>query len=162
MKLAKALKEKNRIAGEINRLKTLISRENSRDVKSSSTVDVSSLWIDLLNTTEKLIKVKTEIFKANVGIYDKIVRMAELKGRSSWLFTINTNNEKIENPYGTNIMVTEYKACMALNQNVNILDLVRQFKLEDVDRMTKDLQDEIAKLQDEIDEYNATVSIDEL
>lgn len=162
MKLAKALKEKNRIAGEINRLKTLISRENSRDVKSSSTVDVSSLWIDLLNTTEKLIKVKTEIFKANVGIYDKIVRMAELKGRSSWLSTISTNNEKIENPYGTNIMVTEYKACMALNQNVNILDLVRQFKLEDVDRMTKDLQDEIAKLQDEIDEYNATVSIDEL
>ena len=162
MKLAKALKEKNRIAGEINRLKTLISRENSRDVKSSSTVDVASLWINLLNTTEKLIKVKTEIFKANVGIYDKIVRMAELKGRSSWLFTINTNNEKIENPYGTNIMVTEYKACMALNQNVNILDLVRQFKLEDVDRMTKDLQDEIAKLQDEIDEYNATVSIDEL
>ena len=162
MKLAKALKEKNRIAGEINRLKTLISRENSRDVKSSSTVDVASLWINLLNTTEKLIKVKTEIFKANVCIYDKIVRMAELKGRSAWLSSINTNNEKIENPYGTNIMVTEYKACMALNQNVNILDLVRQFKLEDVDRMTKDLQDEIAKLQDEIDEYNATVSIDEL
>ena len=147
MKLSKALKEKNRIAGEINRLKTLISRENSRDVKSSSTVDVASLWINLLNTTEKLIKVKTEIFKANVGIYDKIVRMAELKGRSAWLSSINTNNEKIENPYGTNIMVTEYKAC---------------FKLEDVDRMTKDLQDEIAKLQDEIDEYNATVSIDEL
>lgn len=145
MKLAKALKEKNRLAGEVNRLHELIARENSRNVKSSSTVDVGAVWVELQNAKEKLIAIKTAIFKANVGIYEKIVRMAELKGEASWLSDLNTNNEKEERPYGVGMIVTENKA---------------HFKREDVDKMTKDLQDTIAKLQDELDEYNATVTVE--
>lgn len=145
MKLAKALKEKNRLAGEINRLRQLIARENSRNVKSSSTVDVSKLWNEMIETTEKLISLKAAIFKQNTGIYSKIVRMAELKGRAAWVVGLNTNNEKTEQLYGERIIVTEFKA----------------FKTrEEVDNITKELQDEIAKLQDELDEYNATVTVD--
>jgi hypothetical protein len=145
MKLAKALKEKNRLAGEIARLKTLIQRENSRNTKSTSKIDVGQLWIELDAATEKLIALKTEIFKANAGIYDRIVRMAELKGKALWLTGLNTRNETVEQPYGVGtILTTEFKA---------------HFKQEDIDRMTKELQDGIAKLQDELDEYNATVNI---
>lgn len=147
MKLSKALKEKNRLAGEINRLKQLIQRENSRNVKSSSTVDVGKLWTEMVEATEKLITLKTAIFKANAGIYDKIVRMAELKGRVGWVQTLNTNNEtKEEIIYGTStIRVTEFKAYKTQ---------------EDVDNMVKELQDEISKLQDDLDDYNATVTIE--
>ena len=66
MKLAKALKEKNRLVGEVKRLKDLIARENSRNVKSTSKVDCKQLWEDLDNATSLLIKIKTAIFKANV------------------------------------------------------------------------------------------------
>lgn len=147
MKLAKALKEKNRLAGEINRLKGLIARENSRNVKSSSTVDVAALWLAMVEATDKLIALKTAIFKANAGIYQKIVRMAELKGRATWINGLNTNNEKTEQLYGVNgqIIVTEFKAYLTR---------------EGVDKMSKELQDEIAKLQDELDEYNATVNVE--
>lgn len=146
MKLAKALKEKNRLAGEINRLRTLIDRENSRNVKSSSKVDVSKLWDEMITATDRLIALKTAIFKANAGIYEKIVRMAELKGKASWITTIPTNNEKTEENYGSgNIIVTEFKAWLTR---------------EDIDKMTKTLQDEISKLQDELDEYNATACIE--
>jgi len=146
MKLAKALKEKNRLAGEVNRLKNLICRENSRNVNSKSQVDVSKLWEEMVTVTDKLVAVKTAIFRANVGIYDKIVRIGELKGRAAWIVTIPTNNEKTEQPnYGGGVIVTEMKAWMTQ---------------ESVDSTTKQLQDEIAKLQDEIDEYNATVTVE--
>lgn len=145
MKLAKALKEKNRLVGEINRLKSLIQRENSRNVKSTSTVDVGAIWKQMEEATEKLIALKTAIFKANAGIYSKIVRMAELKDLSIWITHLNTNNEKSEQIYGERTIVTEFMAYKTR---------------EDVDNMTKDLQDQIAKLQDELDEYNATVQIE--
>lgn len=145
MKLSKALKEKNRLVGEINRIKQLISRENSRDVKSSSKVDVDKLWLDLNLTTNKLVTIKAAIFKANVGIYANIVSMGELKDRIYWMASVNTNNEKSERPYGEHILTTEYKACKTQ---------------EDIDNMTKAMQDEIARLQDEIDEYNATTMIE--
>ena len=145
MKLTKALKEKNRLVGEINRIKQLISRENSRDVKSSSTVDASKLWEDLALTTDKLVALKTAIFKANVGIYGSIVRMSELKDRMYWIPSVSTNNEKTERPYGEHILVTEFKACKTR---------------EDIDNMQKELQDEIAKLQDEVDEYNAKTMVE--
>lgn len=146
MKLAKALKEKNRLVGEINRLKELIQRENSRNVKSKSTVDVGKLWEELDATSNKLVALKTAIFKANVGIYDKIVRMAELKGLAAWVVGISTDDETHEQPtYGGNSIVTEMKA---------------HFNREAVDGIVKKFQDEIAKLQDEVDEYNATVTIE--
>lgn len=144
MKLAKALKEKNRLAGEINRLKTLIQRENSRNVKSSSKVDCAKLWEEMVIATDRLIAIKTAIFKANEYIYYKIVRMAELKGRAAWINTIPTNNEKTQTPYGTHIIETEMKAWKTR---------------EDIDAMTVELQNEIAKLQDDLDEYNATYII---
>ena len=58
MKLSKALKEKNRLAGEVARLKTIIQRENSRDTKSTSTVDVAATWTKFQEATEALILIK--------------------------------------------------------------------------------------------------------
>jgi len=145
MKLAKALKEKNRLVGEINRLKNLIERENSRDVRSTSKVDCGKLWPEMISATEKLINLKSKIFKANIGIYEKIVRMGELKLQLSWLESVNTRDYKTETPDRNGVViVTEVKAWM--NQ-------------EKADAKKLDLQNEISLLQDQIDEYNATVEV---
>jgi len=145
MKLAKALKEKNRLVGEVNRLKGLIQRENSRDVKSTSKVDVALLWDALTNATTNLIAIKTAIFKANIGIYDKIVRMGELKAKAEWIKTLDTRDGIVEdNAHYGNPIVREYKAYL---------------NTEAIDDLTVQLQEEIVVLQDEIDEYNATLTV---
>lgn len=146
MKLAKALKEKNRLVGEINRIKVLICRENSRNVKSSSKTDVGDLFSQLDSTIKSLIAIKTAIFKANVGIYDKIVTLGELKTKIAWISEIPTRNEIEEQPsYNGTIMTKEYKAYMTQ---------------EDVDKQIAEIQIQIGKIQDEVDEYNATVSVE--
>ena len=147
MKLAKALKEKNRLVGEIKRLKALIQRENSRNVKSTSKVDCKQLWMDLDNATDLLIKIKTAIFKANVGIYSKIVMMGELKSKVEWIKTLDTKDgvEEVSN-YRSDTIKTE--------------QFVAYVKQEGVDSFVVSLQNSIASLQDDLDEYNATVNVD--
>jgi len=145
MKLAKALKEKNRLVGEVNRLKAIFTRENSRNAKASSKVDAGVVWMELQEATNKLISIKANIFKANSGIYSKIVRIGELKNMASWLPMLNTNNETSERWNGAAMEKIEMKAWMTL---------------EDVDKQVVLFQKEIADLQDAIDEYNATVEVE--
>lgn len=145
MKLAKALKEKNRLVGEINRLRNIIARENSRESRNTSKVDVATVSKDLDKAMASLAAIKTAIAKANVGIYEAIETMAEKKSHIQWLSGLNTQDGIVEQPgYGGTIIKQEFKAFL---------------KKEDIDSITKQYQDEIAALQDQIDEYNATNSI---
>ena len=147
MKLAKALKEKNRLVGEVTRIKSLIERSNSRNVKSSTKTDCAALWFDFEETVRKLVNIKTAIFKANIGIYSKIVTMGELKTKAQWIKTLNTKDgaEEISN-FRSEVTKTEH--------------FVAHIKQEDVDRLTVEIQATIVALQDEIDEYNATHNIE--
>jgi hypothetical protein len=147
MKLAKALKEKNRLVGDICRIKNLIQRENSRNVKSTAKTDRAALWKELADTTGRLVALKAAIFRANAGIYEKIVMMAELKSKATWITSLNTTDGVIETPnyHGEGVTTETFDAFL---------------KQEDIDKMTVDLQTAIADLQDEIDEYNATVTVE--
>ena len=147
MKLTKALKEKNRLVGEIKRLKDLIQRENSRNVKSTSKVDCKQLWTDLDNAIDNLVKIKTAIFKANAGIYQKIVTMGELKSKVEWIKTLNTKDGVEE--------VSNYRA-----ETIKTEQFVAYVKQEGIDNFIVSLQSSIASLQDDLDEYNATVNVD--
>lgn len=146
IKLAKALKEKNRLVGEIVRLKSIIERENSRNEKSTSKVDRDDLWERLAKATESLISIKTAIFTANAKVYDKIARMGELKDRAQWITGLNTQDGEFESP--------SYRAEPVKNV------IIAHKKQADVDAMTTALQEQIAALQDELDTYNATTEIE--
>ncbi len=146
MKLAKALKEKNRLVGEIVRLKAIIERENSRDEKSTSKVDRDDLWVRLANATESLISIKAAIFSANAKVYDKIARMGELKDRAQWITGLNTQDGVFENP--------------SYRSEPTTRTMVAHKKQADIDIMTTALQEQIAALQDELDAYNATTEIE--
>jgi hypothetical protein len=147
MKLAKALKEKNRLVGEIVRIKSIIERDNSRNVKSPAKTDCATLWVELNDTVQKLTNIKTAIFKANIGIYSKIVTMGELKAKAQWIKTLNTKDGAEE--------VSNYR-----NDSTKTEHYVAHVKQEDVDRLTIEIQAQIVELQDELDEYNATVNIE--
>lgn len=146
MKLAKALKEKNRLVGELCRIKGIIQRENSRNERSTSTVDRAALWKQLDEVTTQLVTLKAAIFKANAGIYGTVVTMGELKSRAEWIKSISTVDGVVEQPNfrSENVTTTKWDA---------------HIKQEGIDNLTVELQKKIAELQDVLDTYNATVEV---
>lgn len=146
MKLAKALKEKNRLVGELARLKAIILRENSRSEKSTSKIDRKKIWDDYTIVTAHLVAIKTAIFKANAGIYHTIAAIGEAKSLAEWIKVIDVQDGLVETP--------SFRGEPTKNTFTAYL------KQEDIDTMTAKLQDQIAAFQDELDTYNATVDVE--
>jgi hypothetical protein len=80
MKLAKALKLKNQLAGEVAQLKELLAKQNVRSTKQKFDYDNREVLAQLRSKLGELVRVKTAIALANVDAYEQIFRLAELKG----------------------------------------------------------------------------------
>jgi hypothetical protein len=145
MKLSKALKEKNRVAGEVAVLKTLLAQQNVRPSTQKFDYDATDLLAQLRAKLDELVKVKTAIATANAGVYDKIFRLAELKGLSVTLKTLDTKNGVFKENSG--IYGSAYD-----------VEYVAQLKKTDVDRLAAETDVEIQALQDALDEFNFTCS----
>jgi len=148
MNLHKALKIKNRIAGEVARLQGIVQRENSRLETSKSQVNVKEILTELSTQLRHLIEIKTAIAKANVGIYEKIVTMAEMKSQITFYQRLNTDDED---------QISAYR------QDGSIAVVTR--RLCTINRATaeseiKNLTTHIEQTQDEIDFYNAETIIE--
>lgn len=144
--LAKALKIKKRILAEIKLSKEIVMRENSQIQPTTSTVDVKKEWIKLLSNIDKLVSIKTKIAQANAGIFHAILKMAELKGLIEFTQHINTTDgEQTESGYHTAAITKKYVAAI---------------KMQDIDSMKTGIQTDLATLQDEIDDFNATTKIE--
>jgi hypothetical protein len=148
--LARALKEKNRIVGEINSLKKIFERENSRIENNTSTqVNREELWNKILDRTQKLIILKSKIAATNVNIYSLIEEMAELKTRIIFLQSLI----KVEGTEEVNTFILEKYP------NYKPKVYTAYFNVTKVDEEVSELQKKIAFIQDEIDEYNAKTKI---
>lgn len=147
MKLFTALKEKNRLAGDIVKLQIVLVRENSRSVKNVSKIDAKTVFESLNEKVVKLAKLKGAIAKANIGIYDKIFEMGELKSQITFLETVPTKEGTFTESigYGESTQEVEYNA---------FINDAKKFDLQ------RDLQDRINVLQDSIDEFNASHEIE--
>ena len=150
MKLVKALKVKNRLVGEVNRLQGILERENSKEKGSYSQVDVSVIDTQLSVTVGKLVAVKSAITVANIGIYNKICEMEELKNQKSFIMRLDTT-------HGT---VKESGSGFASSDKLIVREYTAHLRQENVDERVIELQTQIETLQDEIDEYNATTNVD--
>jgi hypothetical protein len=147
MKLSKALKLKNALTGELNKYQEILARENSRRDDSSSKVNRSEIWLKIHVITDKLIRLKGLISKANVPIYEKIAQMAELKNRINFINQLNTKDGDFLESVGHQTEPTKvhYDAYL---------------KKEQIDVEVLRLQEMIQKIQDEVDDFNATTQID--
>jgi hypothetical protein len=146
MKLNKALKIKNRKAGEINRLRSLIQRENSKKVQNYNGVKVANLANLYHNEMSELISLKAKIQKATAPIAEKLIELSELKGEIVFYQSLNTKSGIVERDNWDNdkVVTEEWKA---------------YFDQDAVDDNLRIIQIKIENLQDEIDEYNASTSI---
>ena len=146
MNLAQALKQKNRLAGELVRQQQILQRENARRSDSVSKVDRQQVWTRILELSEELGTLKGKITQANVNIYPALERMAELKARIAFLNGLT----KREGEEMTFIGRDQEKQVYAWDS------LINQQKCDD---LVAGLQIEINGLQDEVDAYNAVTQI---
>ena len=143
--LAQALKEKNRLAGEIQRLWAMVAKENAKREDFKRVINVETTYQTLQHYTEKLVELKTKIGLANAGNLENIYRMEECKNQLLKLSNIGTD----ESTDVVRLSDTQYKE---LKRTV-IFDAAQLWQ------MREQLQQECNRLQDAMDTYNATTRI---
>ena len=144
--LAQALKEKNRLAGEIQRLWAMVAKENSKREDFKRVIDVEATYQTLQLYTEKLIELKTKIGVANAENLERIYRMEEFKNQLLKLANMGTD----ETTDVIRLTDTQYKE---LKRSV-VFDAAKIWQLRE------QFQLECNRLQDEIDTFNATTRIE--
>lgn len=146
MKISKALKVKNRLAGEVAALQDIFKRENSRRNDNPSKVDCAEVANNLSTKLKELIDLKGKISIASSGIAYKLAELAELKLRKNFLASLPTREGAEVSFVGRDQEKLVYMWTAFLNR-------------EAVDASLTTAQDQINHLQDEIDTYNASTDI---
>ena len=138
--VARALKEKNRVAGRLAKALNLVSRENSQDSNVPRGVDVDATYAQAKELRKRLVETKTAIALANQPIVGKIIELEEIKSEISYLNGLDVKEGVfVSNSYNSTV-TNEYSAVIK-----------KQQVLEEVER----LQSRADRLQDELDEFNA-------
>lgn len=146
MKIAKALKLKNQLAGEVAQLKDLLTKQNSRSTKQKFDYDNREVLTRLRAKLAELVKVKAVVAAANAEVYDEIFRLAELKGLVTTLSGLDTKAGVFHEGRGFGEAAYE-------------VEYVAQIGKVDVDKLVAELNAEIQSLQDSLDEFNFTRSV---
>ena len=145
MKLAKALKQKNLLAGEIAQLKTILAAQNSRSARQPFDYDTRNVLTQLRAKTDELVALKARLAAANSDAYAQIFRLAELKGLVASLKALPTKE-------GVYVESLDY------TQKTEVT-YVAQIKRAEADALVETFQAEIQSIQDALDEFNFTRSI---
>jgi hypothetical protein len=145
--LAKALSVKNRLAGRLAQARTNVETYNSvlagqRDDEGRATVNVRAEYERLLTLQEGLVAVKAAIQRANAAIYEDVFRLGEKKAQIQMLGGLNT---KHGSEPGFNGVEYRYTATIT---KPDVLEMVRR------------LEAELDRLQDNLNQYNASTRIE--
>jgi peptidoglycan hydrolase CwlO-like protein len=146
MNLAQALKQKNRLAGELVRQQQILQRENVRRNDSVSTVERQAVYNKITDLSEQLGTLKGKITQSNVNIYPALERLAELKAHISFLQSLPKREGEEVSFVGRDQEKLVYTWNSFINQ-------------ENCDERVAELQEKINSLQDQVDTYNAITVI---
>jgi hypothetical protein len=141
------LSVKNRLAGRLSQARSNIETYNSvlagqRDDNARATVDVRAEYERLLMLQEGLVAVKAVIQRANTSVYEDVLRLAEKKALIQMLGGLNTK-------HGTEPGYAGVEYCYSATiLKPEVLEMVRR------------LEAEIDKLQDKLNHFNATVTVE--
>ena len=143
MTIKLALKEKNRLIKAIDDEFKKVYSYNSIDEGNTRPYSTVTALENIMTLEEGLIDIKTKIHRANMGVYNKIFRLSELKSLAKRLTQINCDEGKVTDRYSR----TEPSVKTA---EVSVVDR---------DSRVKMIEEEIELLQEELDTHNATTSI---
>lgn len=143
MTIKQALKEKNRLIKAIEDEFKKIHAYNSIDESNTRPYSTVTSLENIIVLEDALIDIKTQIHRANMGVYDKIFRLSELKSLAKKLNQIDCSEGKV---------VDRYSRAEAVVKTAEITVIDR-------DTRVKMIEEEIELLQEELDTHNATTSI---
>lgn len=141
--LAKALKERSRLAGKLKRNFELINKENSMISGSQRSFDLNKLHQECLQLHNRLILIKKIIAKANAPIAEKLVEMDELKSMICYLRNVKTTIGWQQQGYSSE------KVCF--DAVLGSAELTAE---------ADQLQKRAEQLQDELDDFNALTKVE--
>ena len=143
--LARALKEKNRLAGRLAKARQLVKKENRKVAGSPRSVDVAAALAEAERLSELLAQVKAAIAKANDGIVATIVELEETKSMLSFIGSI-PSDEDVE-------VERDYRGTVERRWEVSL-------RTPDLLAKANALQKRADALKDALDEYNATARVE--
>ena len=143
--IARALKEKNRIAGRLAKAREQVGKENSCDKKVPRGIDVVETFAQSKVLRDRLIAVKSAIAIANQPIVAKIIELDEVKSEIAYLNGLNVKEGVfVESNYGSRVE-SEIDAVIRKPQVLEEIAV---------------LQTRADRLQDELDEFNAMTKVE--
>ena len=143
--LARALKEKNRIAGRLRKAQKLVEKENRKPAGSPRAVDVAAAFAEVERLSALLASVKAAIAKANDGIVASIVELEETKALLAFVGSI-PSDESVE-------IERSYQGSVERRWDVAV-------RTPELLARADALQKRADALQDALDEYNAATRVD--
>jgi hypothetical protein len=147
--LAKALKIKNRLAGKLAQLQTVVKVNNSIPNGEKRTVSFEEAFKGMNETRDELVRLKGLIGAATAPISGKLAALSEAKNFLTFYGSIVIREQ-------TDQKVSGYGAA----QSVQTVTYTNHISEADRKAATDKIQAEIERLQDEIDEFNAVTKIE--
>jgi hypothetical protein len=138
MNLKQALKRKNRLVGLIAEEYIKVSQYNSVDDVNQRPYSVKEALQNWLKLTDELIELKSKIQIANNKVNDKIFRLSELKTQVKQLKKLDCTSGLYYSKWSEDKVVTK----------------VAEIEVVERDNMVKEMEAQIEKIQDELDEWN--------
>lgn len=143
LSLSKALKFKNRIAGELANLRNVLKRDNSRPETKPLRSDLAAVIAQANAKQEDLIAIKSALAAANIGIYPRLAQLEEAKAQIAFLSSLPVQEGEMQVGGSYGAAATKVTFVAFLNQG-------------DIDAHIQGCQKIANEAQDAIDEYNAT------
>ena len=145
MKVAKALKLKNKMLSEYTDLVNKMICSNSSISTAKKNYNAKELFDKSRVSQSEIVKLKTAIHEASAPIRSKIFEIGELKSFVSYFNRINTQEGLVkERGYGAGV-----------SEDIYVVDFSELEKVE----IVKSLQDQIEAIQEELDSFNATTEV---
>lgn len=141
--LARALKEKNILAGEITKLFTRLKLSNSFNSRNKPTYDCKELLPQITKKQEQLIELKLLISKATDPVREIVLSMAEIKTTIANLKAVNIQSGEVNPGYAKEPVI-----------------MTAQISEAERDNLVDQYEEQINKFQDQLDKHNATTEIE--
>jgi hypothetical protein len=145
--IAKGLKIKNRLIGEINRVKGIIIRENSSREDNPSKVDTNDVYSLLCELRSQLVELKSKLAIASAPAAGLLAELTELKDFINFLPTVPAKDHIDYISVGGGAQPMQKKWQCAIDRNSLELYSART-------------QERINELQDELDSFNAKTTFE--
>ena len=142
MNIKQALKQKNKLVSQIKEQYEIAKAHNSVEQGNIRRYSVMQALAKASELTNELVSLKTKIHKANVGVYDTIFALSELKNVVKQIKSIPVDEGKVSERYSSQSTLKEV-----------------ELNIADRDNMVKSIEAQIEQLQDKLDTHNAITEL---